>query len=279
MPAHDVLAAAHEPRDREVGAERRLVVAWQHPEERSIEPIGFLTYDGHVYRFGYIRNAKRVEDFRPLMGFEDLETSYQSQELFPLFAQRAMDPRRPDYQRYVERLGLDDESTPWEQIARSQGRREGDTIQLFPEPTTEGNMVSCRFLVHGIRHAHKEAKVLDGTRIEVTREQVQEALGNLRAGDELRIVPEPENPKNPQAIVVAAGSLVPVGWIPDLIVEDLHRLMDQADVTVTAERINGPDAPAHMRLLAGLRASPAPGFRFFTGERWEPLAANGSADQ
>jgi hypothetical protein len=190
-----------------------------------------------------------------------------------------MDPRRPDYQRYVEHLGLDGESTPWEQIARSQGRREGDTIQLFPEPTTEGDTVRCRFLVHGIRHVHRGAKVLGGARIEVTREQVQEALGNLRIGDELRIVPEPENPKNPQAIVVATRPLIPVGWIPDLIVEDLHRLMTQADVTVTAERINGPDAPAHMRLLAGLRASPAPGFRFFTSERWEPLSADGSGGQ
>lgn len=279
MPAHDVLATAHEPRDREVGAERRLVVAWQHPEERSIEPIGFLTYDGHVYRFGYIRNSQQVRDFRPLMGFEDLESSYRSPELFPLFAQRAMDPRRSDYQRYVERLGLDGESTPWEQIARSQGRREGDTIQLFPEPTTEGDTVSCRFLVHGIRHAHKDAKILDGRRIEVTRDQVQEALDSLHAGDELRIIPEPGNRKNPQAIVVASGSLVPVGWIPDLIVEDLHRLMAQADVSVTAERINGPEAPAHMRLLAGLRASPAPGFQFFTGERWEPLSTDGRADQ
>jgi hypothetical protein len=271
MPAHDVLAAAHEPRDREVAAERRLVVAWQHPEERSIEPIGFLTYDGHVYRFGYIRNSKRVKDFRPLMGFHDLDAKYESADLFPLFAQRAMDPRRPDYQRYVERLGLAGESTPWEQIARSQGRREGDTIQLFPEPTTEGDTVRCRFLVHGTRHAHRDAKILDGTRIEVTREQVQEAVSDLREGDELLIVPEPENPKNPQALVVAARPLVPVGWIPDLIVEDLHQLMSRAHVTVTADRINGPDAPAHMRLLAGLRASPAPGFRFFTGERWQPL--------
>jgi len=90
----------------------KAVAQWQHPVERSIEPVGFLTYDGHTYRFAYVRNALHVEDFRPLLGFADLHRSYSSTELFPLFAQRAMDPRRPDYHRYVERLGLEGEPGP-----------------------------------------------------------------------------------------------------------------------------------------------------------------------
>src|SRR5690349_10311154 len=138
MPAHDVLASTHEPRGQQAETGRRLVVAWQHPDKRSIEPVGFLSYDGDRYRFGYIRNALTVEDFRPLFGFGKLDVSYEADDLFPLFAQRAMDPRRPDYQRYVRRLGLEGEPTPWEQNARSQGHREGDTIQLFPEPVTIG---------------------------------------------------------------------------------------------------------------------------------------------
>jgi hypothetical protein len=273
MPAHSVLAVAREPRNRPADAPGRLVVAWQHPEERSIDPVGFLTCDGHAYRFTYIRNALTVKDFRPLLGFEDLYGSYHSEDLFPLFAQRAMDPRRPDFERYVEHLGLEGEPGPWEQIARSQGRREGDTIQLFPEPTIDGDEVRCLFLVHGVRHAHKGTKILNGTRVEVTREQVEAALANLRDGDELAIIPEPGNEKNPQAIVVTGAPLVPVGWVPDLIVQDLHRLMERARVRVTVDHVNGPDAPPHLRLLARLRASPARGFRFFTGERWEPLAA------
>jgi hypothetical protein len=277
MPAHDMLTSAHEPQRREARKGCRLVVAWQHPTERSIEPVGFLSYDGDVYRFGYIRNALTVADFRPLFGFDELDVSYEAHELFPLFAQRAMDPRRPDYERYVERLGLEGEPTPWEQIARSQGRREGDTIQLFPEPTINENEARCWFLVHGIRHAHKGTKILNGARIEVTREQVEEALKGLQEGDELGIVPEPENPKNRQAIVVMGTPLVPVGWIPDLLVEDLHRLMEQADVRVTVAHINGPDAPEHLRLLARLQAAPlTTDFRFFTSERWEPLAPDHS---
>ena len=116
MPAHDVVAVAREPGNRSAKTARRLVVTWQHPADRNIEPVGFLDYDGQCYRFGYIRHALSVKDFRPLLGFRDLYRAYSSEDLFPLFAQRVMDPRRPDYQRYVERLGLPEEASPWEQI-------------------------------------------------------------------------------------------------------------------------------------------------------------------
>lgn len=272
MPARNVLASARTPEGRSAPVVQRLVVAWQHPEERSIEPVGFLAYDGDVYSFNYIRNALTIRDFRPLLGFDDLRRVYQSDRLFPLFAQRAMDARRPDYERYIHHLGLEGDPGPWEQIARSQGRREGDTIQLFPEPAADGDEVRCLFLVHGIRHMHKGPRILHGIAVEVTRNQVDAVLGNLRPGDQLNIIPEPENEKNPQAIVVMGNPLVPVGWVPDLLVEDLHRLMGRCRVIVTVEHVNGPDAPWHLRLLARLRAAPASDFRFFTSKRWEPLA-------
>jgi hypothetical protein len=271
MPALEVPAAASKPASRSMGTARRLVVAWQHPVDRSIDPVGFLTYDGSFYRFAYIRNALQVKDFQPLLGFPDLYGSYRSTELFPLFAQRAMDPRRPDYHRYVERLGLEGEPGPWEQITRSQGRRHGDTIQLLPEPVVSGDELTCLFLVHGVQHAHEEPRILDGQEVRVTRQQVEGALDQLVPGDKLTLAPEPCNPINPLAIMVV-GASVPVGWVPNLLAEDVRHLMDQATVTVTVEHVNGSDAPWHLRLLARLRAVPVGDVRFFVGERWMPLA-------
>lgn len=273
MPAHDVLTGTSARGNSSPGPARRLVVAWQHPDSRSIDPVGFLSYDGRSYRLAYIRHALQVRDFRPLFGFEDLHRSYASERLFPLFAQRVMDPRRPDYHRYVERLGLPDDASPWEQIARSQGRRQGDSIQLLPEPTVSDGMLSCLFLVNGVRHVPDRDISLEGRSLHVTAEQVEDALMRMKKGDALHLMPEPQNPVNPLAILVAAISLTPVGWVPDLLVEDLHRLLSHtAAVKVSVEHVNGPDAPWHMRLLARLTAPVASGFRFFSGDRWQSLA-------
>jgi hypothetical protein len=242
--------------NRPGGVAQRLVVAWQHPENRSINPVGFLAYDGEVYQFAYIRNALRVEGFRPLLGFPDMHGEYTSADLFPLFAQRAMDPRRPDYQRYVERLGLAGDPGPWEQITRSEGRRQGDTLQLLPEPSAVGDTLTSQFLVHGIRY--------------LPRDQVEAVLQSLKPHDALALAEQPDNPANPLALRVL-GLSVPVGWVPDLLVDDIRSLMQQSPVSVQVEHVNGPDAPWHLRLLARLDATSAGDFRFFTGERWTPL--------
>jgi hypothetical protein len=272
MPARDVLEVALEPQHRSTETARRLVVTWQHPYKRLIEPIGVLEYDGRVYRFGYIRHALSVRDFRPLLGFSDLYRRYDSDKLFPLFAQRVMDPRRPDYERYVRRLGLDEDSSPWEQIARSQGRRQGDTIQLLPEPVNEHGVITGRFLVHGVRHVPGPSRMLDGRAVQVTSEQAEAALAALSPGDVLGIAREPGNEVNSLALMVLAERVMPVGWIPNLLLEDVHRLMAEADVSVAVEHVNGPDAPRHLRLLAQLSATGAGDFRFFAGEKWELLA-------
>src|SRR5262252_3742823 len=127
MSAPDALAAGRATAARSSEAPGRLVVAWQHPIERSIQPVGFLNRTDDAFTFGYIRNAKAVHDFPGLLGFDDLYRTYESPELCPLFAQRAMDPRRPD---------TTDMSTRWDLKAsrgrgsRSQGLR--DTARATP---------------------------------------------------------------------------------------------------------------------------------------------------
>jgi hypothetical protein len=108
------------------------------------------------------------------------------------------------------------------------------------------------------------------------RDKAEAALLDLQAGDELTLTDEPRNPVNPLALQVL-GRSVPIGWVPDLLVDDVRSLMQQSAVSVRVEHINGPDAPWHLRLLARLEATPARGFRFFTGERWTPPAVERTA--
>ncbi|MCM3924158.1 hypothetical protein ND748_21125 [Frankia sp. AiPs1] len=253
-------------------ADRRLAVTWQHPVGRAIQPVAFLTFDGTRYRFQYIRNAESVADFRPLLGFPDLAASYESRTLFPLFAQRAMDPRRPDYERYVTSLGLDTDATPWEQIGRSGGPRQGDTLQLFPEPTVDRDgILRCSFLVHGIRHLINQDILVDGIRRTIGHNELEMALGRLRAGDPLRIVRQPDNPENSHARLTTTRDGFPLGWLPDLLLDDVRSLAPQR-IVVAVEHVNGPDALWHLRLLARLSAKAPPGYRPFAGAKWLPYS-------
>lgn len=251
---------------------RQLVVTWQHPETRSISPVGRLHFDGSSYEFFYIRHALDVEDFRPLLGFPELRGRYRSDALFPLFAQRAMDPRRPDYVRYVHRLGLEADTSPWEQIARSGGRREGDALQLMPVPTTDEHGLVALFLANGVRHMVANDQVVGDSVVRLSREELETALAALREGDALQLVPQPTNRANERAVLLATGSTVPVGFVPDLLLDDLHALRERWPIEVNVAVVNGPDAPWHLRLLVRLTVPGAGDYRFFAGDKWQSLA-------
>ncbi len=241
---------------------RRLAVAWQHPDKRSIQPAGFLSDLGTGYEFRYIRNARDLPGFVPFFGFSDLDKRYASARLFPLFAQRVMDPRRPDYVRFVQTLDLSPEATPWEQLTRSEGRRSGDTIVLFPEPVVGADGASCcNFFVHGIRHMLSQRPELD------------DVLAGLRRDDPLTAIPEPENPVNPEALLVAeARSRTALGWVPDVLLDYARAILDSGGYRFSARQINGHDVPSYQRLLVRLEGTVPPGFEVFSGPRWMPLS-------
>lgn len=251
----------------------RLIVSWQHPTQRGIYPIGVLTFERGRYEYAYIENVRDVPDFRPLLGLDDVHTRYASTQLFPVFAQRVMDPRRPDYSRYVTSLGLDPaNTTPWEQISRSGGQRQGDTLQLFPEPLVADGRVSCTFLVHGIRHIPGVERILDGHATVVTGDELEAALARLQTGDGLALLREPENPFNPEALVAAGEGRIPLGYVPNLLVHDIHRLQSVTEVRASVVRTNPAEAPSHLRLIARLDADGAGDFTFFQQPCWRPLA-------
>lgn len=233
------------------GSPGRLIVAWQNRTTRLIEPVGVLEH-GPPYRFRYLRRAGQVDGFRPFLSFRELERTYTSQNLFPLFSQRIMSMRRPDFQEFLEQLHLSRESTPWEQLARSEGRSSGDTVQVFPVPSVgEDGTTTCRFLVHGIRH------VTGGT------------LPDLARGQPLVLHDDPTNPYNANAVRVCDANGSPLGYVPDLLLDHLATMRATAPVDLAVEHVNGPEAPPHMRLLVRLEGSVPPGYEPMSGTDWE----------
>lgn len=230
----------------------RLIVAWQHPESRLIAPVGLLEH-GSGYRFRYLRRAAGLPGFQPFLSFPQWERSYTSPTLFPLFSQRIMSPRRPDFSQFLQQLDLDAAATPWEQLARSEGRSNGDTVQVFPIPPVQADgSTACLFLVHGVRHVHHGQ------------------LPFLRRGDPLAFCDEPDNDYNVAAIAVSTLHGRKLGYVPDLLLEHLNVIRStQTPVSLKVEHVNGPEAPAHLRLLVQLTGAGPAGYRAMTGPGWE----------
>lgn len=253
---------------------QRLIVSWQHPVTRALEPVGLLSFDGVDYRFVYLQRAITLEGFPRLLGFPDLDREYESGSLFALFAQRAMDPRRPDFERYVADLALDGEPSPWEQIVRSGGGREGDTLQLFPVPKFIDGRWQCYFLAHGVRHLlEKEVRIDGETKSRYSPEQLEALLSDLEPGDALTLLAEPDNESSKLALLVASESREPIGYVPELLVKALHGPHSQQLVEAKVAKVNPADAGWHLRLLVHISVDLDAEFDFFNETDW-PLATD-----
>lgn len=223
---------------------RRLFVVWQNRETRRFVQVAHLDIqaDGQ-YVFEYEPDADDVPGFDGFAAFPDLHHRYRSDRLFPFFTNRVLSPRRPEYETYLDALGItEDEQAPVELLARSGGTRATDTVHIVPEPRTEpdGREVLL-FLASGTRHL----------------EAASERISRLSTGDELVLRPEPDNRVNPDALQLDNSTGEPVGWVPDYLLNLVHDYQERGPVQVSVERANGPDAPPHLRLLCRLEAQPS----------------------
>jgi hypothetical protein len=245
--------------------ERRLYVSWRDPNG-SIHPIGILVRrpapQGDHYTFAYLKLAERLDEFTPLPGFPDLHRRYDSEVLFPVFANRAMPRTRPEFDALAARVELSGDADPFEVMARSGGRRATDRIEVFSGPAhTRDGRASTLFFVRGIRHVSG----------------AEEAVGGLVPGDRLVLVDDPANEYNPRAVLLRVSDGRQVGWVPDYLVEHIHELRDlnHAEPSVTVEHVNDESAPPHLRLLCRLDAPWPSGYEPFSDARFQPLASLG----
>lgn len=242
--------------------ERRLYAAWRNPEG-LIRPVGVLTRRStngdESYRFVYVKAAEQFDGFRGLPGLPDLNAVYESEELFPVFSNRLMPRRRPDYEDFVQRLNLDVETDPFEVLIRSEGWKATDRVEVFahPERTSE-NDLTMLFFLRGVRY-------LPGA---------MEAVRDVRCDDPLELVDQPSNLVNRRAVLISTRTGKEIGWVPDCLLDTVHELREHGSlVRVVAEHVNPDSAPPHMRVLCRLRAPWPAGYEPLSGPDYQPVAA------
>jgi hypothetical protein len=217
--------------------------------------VGFLSVSDGRYRFAYLRRFADDPANRPIPGFPHFDRRYESDDLFPIFAERIMSPRRPDRPIVLGALGLALEAEPFEVLARSGGRRVGDTIELVPVPDPQPDgFTAVDYFVHGVRHMEAAA---------------QRRIDALGVGDPLRLERDPQNPMNARAVNVMDGVEFHLGYVPDPLLDLIDPIGEpQTEVL----RTNAADLGFHFRLLVRTSGTLRPGAAPFEGPEWETVA-------
>lgn len=147
----------------------------------------------------------------------------------------------------------------WTSSVAAAASRKGESVLLVEAPAVaDDGATESIFLVRGSRYAGP-------------KDQTALAVDPLRPGDTIKVADDPTNEANPDALALTAADAVPVGWVPDLLI-DHARLVRDAGGEATVVQNNGPEAPWHLRLVVRIAGRVAPGTSTFTGPPWPPIS-------
>jgi hypothetical protein len=245
---------------------RTLLLAWKDRRlTREWFPVGRLDIapDSTGYRFTYINGAKRAAataGFAPLPDFPDWNRTYESRALFPLFNNRVMQSRRPDFPEYLRLLDLPEHSDPADILTVGGGRRLTDNFEVFPKLARkpDGSFES-RFFLHGWRHLNSDA---------------QNRILRLTAGEGLYVTVELTNPVMKLAVQIQTEDYYVIGWAPRYLVTELVQLLANSpnEYAANVVRLNPAPAPIMQRLLIELKGR-WPNYEPMSSPDFEPLVA------
>lgn len=240
-----------------------LFVAWRPPmpDQTGWRPVGRLVHDSELYRFWYTQGARKP-GFRPFAQMERLDQIYESDELFPLFANRLLSRSRPEYEAYLRWSGfeIDNPPDPILVLGVTEGIRQTDAVEVFPcpVPAADGCYLN-KFFLHGIRWMPPPAI---------------DRIARLNRGERLKIMLDLQNEYDPNAVAVRTeGERMQIGYVPRYLAHDVCQLMGDCGayfIDVNVARVNS-DAPLQNRVLCQMRACWPAGFEPCSGEDFLPI--------
>lgn len=246
-----------------------LYVAWRNQIElhQGWGPVGRLEYDDGLYRFYYTRGARTLEGFKPFLEMPDLEEVYESDELFPLFANRLLGEQRPEYEQFLRWGGFAPHSQPHpiSILGVSEGKKATDSVEVFPCPVPVDGCYLNKFFVHGMRW--------------MSRNTLQRVT-HLEVNEKLFLMLDLQNPYDANAVAIRTeADRMMLGYVPRYLAAEVWELFRKCDtkfIELYVDRVNH-DAPLQQRVLCRMRACWPDGFEPCDGEAFQPIRSDVSA--
>jgi hypothetical protein len=247
-----------------------LYVACRSPKEpdRKWGTVGRLDRDLGHYRFVYTRGAKTLEGFTPFAGMGNLREVYESDELLPLFRNRLMTKRRPEYAEYLEWSGFESgyPPEPMALLAVTEGIRATDYVEVFPRPRPDAdNRYRLKFFLHGLQHVPKAALT---------------EIGRLQPGESRGFMLDVSNWNDEWAVAIRTcpdakrcRQRFQIGYLPRYLARDIHGLYRAGtarQIALTVARVNS-EATLQQYLLCQVDAVWPESFNPCSGPEFTPL--------
>lgn len=219
-----------------------VYLAWQASDTKEWHVVGMLKQYLEGFTFNYTVGAQVSTKFIPFSGMENLEKTYVSTELFPLFKNRLLSKNRPEYPRFIDWLGLSAENvSPISVLGRSGALRGTDTLQMFNriEVNSDGSFEHI-FFAHGLSHLAPSA--LD-------------RVSNLKEGELLCLCLDCQNSYDGNAIIIRANNPAEiVGYCPRYFTKYIGEFLRQnsSNISLYVETLS-KSAPANYQLMCRLK--------------------------
>lgn len=226
---------------------KSVFLAWQSPDTRDWHIVGHLTQTDSNYKFRYTKGALASDKFTPFSGMEELSKSYVSENLFPLFQNRLLSSKRPEYPEFIKWLRLDEKDADAVTIlGRSGGIRGTDQFQTFSRfEVNENGEFEHLFFAHGLRYLSEHAS---------------NRVSTLKSGDKLLMCLDRQNPYDENAVIIRAENPAEiVGYCPRYIAKDLTKILNDNCSTISLEVDSlSNEAPTNYRLLCKAKGKISP---------------------
>lgn len=180
-----------------------LYLVWKEPNSRRQYTVGQLVKNGgYEFSYGFEVVEAIKSGFQPLIVFENIDKTYKSPIMFPAFSSRLPDKKRNGIEKILKKYNLD-EYDEYELLKKSGAKLPIDNLE-FIDPIIDFNAVQIirLFYLAGPRHY-----------MGCSGNDCSHAI-DIKVGDMLKLLPEPENEYDPNAIKVLSEHNKHIGYVP-----------------------------------------------------------------